>query len=448
MAVGVPQFPGSLNDLYTLLPLGTGVETYLLQSIDKDATELRLGNTTQLTNKGLIKVGDEFITYDSIFGDTLYGLVRGAFQSDGGYPASAHRNGELVVQKMEPVHHRVHSTAIMNLEAAVAAQTLTGLADTDWDELDLETGNSIFWTETGTPRWIAYTPYFGDEANARGLWSATTGQVPAYDTETGEWTPLTVSTPGHTHVAADITDFTEAAQDVVGAFFADSTSIDVTYNDAGNALTAAVIYGGSGGTDGTANTAARSDHSHGALVPTGAIEAWALSTAPPGWALCDGAEVLRSSTLGALLVADGMRWGSGNGTTTVNLPNLKGRVPVGLNSADTDWDTLGETRGVKSVTLTAAESGLPQHKHAVSITSQGESTLHYHSELYPLRSGSVLQGNGGRNDINASGTNTGTQNVGHTHLVSGNTNDVTAANASSAHTNIQPSIVVNWIIKL
>lgn len=54
----------------------------------------------------------------------------------------------------------------------------------------------------------------------------------------------------------------EDAQDAVGAMLVDSTSIDFTYTDATPALTASVIYGGSGGNNGTAATAARSDHAH------------------------------------------------------------------------------------------------------------------------------------------------------------------------------------------
>ena len=40
-----------------------------------------------------------------------------------------------------------------------------------------------------------------------------------------------------------------------------------------------------------------------------------------------------------------------------------GRVMVGLDSSDTDFDTVEETGGAKTVTLTAAQSGLPQHTH-------------------------------------------------------------------------------------
>ena len=54
---------------------------------------------------------------------------------------------------------------------------------------------------------------------------------------------------GHTHTASQITDFTEATQDVVGSFLTDSATIDFTYNDGGNTATAAVIAGSIGNTE-------------------------------------------------------------------------------------------------------------------------------------------------------------------------------------------------------
>lgn len=54
----------------------------------------------------------------------------------------------------------------------------------------------------------------------------------------------TVAAGDHTHTSAAISDFTEAAQDAVGAALTDSASIDFTYNDASNTITAALIPGG------------------------------------------------------------------------------------------------------------------------------------------------------------------------------------------------------------
>jgi len=77
----------------------------------------------------------------------------------------------------------------------------------------------------------------------------------------------------HTHTSAGITDFTEAAQDAVGAILTDSASVDLAYSDALGQITAAVIFPASGaGTNGTAGIAARADHSHDATALNGFAE--------------------------------------------------------------------------------------------------------------------------------------------------------------------------------
>jgi len=81
--------------------------------------------------------------------------------------------------------------------------------------------------------------------------------------------------------------------------------------------------------------------------PAGSISMYAGSTAPTGYLLCDGSAVSRT-TYADLFTAIGTTYGTGDGSTTFNLPNLKGKVAVGLNSADTSFDTLGETGGDKT----------------------------------------------------------------------------------------------------
>lgn len=63
-------------------------------------------------------------------------------------------------------------------------------------------------------------------------------------------------------------------------------------------------------------------------VPAGTIMGWGGSTAPEQWVICDGTAVSRS-TYSALYAAIGTTYGIGDGTTTFNLPDLRGRIPVG-----------------------------------------------------------------------------------------------------------------------
>lgn len=159
------------------------------------------------------------------------------------------------------------------------------------------------------------------------------------------------------------------------------------------------------------------------LCPVGTIAAYGGTSAPTGWLLCDGASISASYTE---LIAQ-------VGSTT---PNLKGKVIVGLDSAQTEFDTRFETGGAKTVTLTAAQSGLPAHGHNISDPG------HVHSVTTKESAGGLgtefvaeaLYGSD-------SAQNTASNTTGIT--VSQNS----AAAASEAHTNLQPYIVLNYIIK-
>jgi microcystin-dependent protein len=204
----------------------------------------------------------------------------------------------------------------------------------------------------------------------------------------------------------------------------------------------------------------------------GIISQFAGATAPPGYLLCDGAAVSRT-TFSSLFTTIGIAYGAGNGTTTFNLPNLQNRIPVG-KGPDTEFDALGETGGVKEVTLTSSQ--IPAHSHPNTLSSNTVAAAgHTHSHVSPfgLNSGSVI-GLGPQNPAmnnmglgtyqfggsiqgNAPSINFGGGSIAHevwSVTSSGNSANttVTVNNANNtggggAHTNLQPYIVVNYIIK-
>lgn len=104
------------------------------------------------------------------------------------------------------------------------------------------------------------------------------------------------------------------------------------------------------------------------LAPTGGIMEFAGSSAPSGWLICDGSAVSRT-TYADLYAVIGTTYGNGNGSTTFNLPNLTGRIPIGKKSSDTDFDTLGETGGSKTHTQTRDE--VANHTHQLWVTNDG-----------------------------------------------------------------------------
>lgn len=110
----------------------------------------------------------------------------------------------------------------------------------------------------------------------------------------------------------------------------------------------------------------------GDTLPIGAIMPFGGGTVPDNYLLCDGQAVSRTE-YATLFQTIGTAFGVGDGSTTFNIPNLKGRVPVGVDSTQTEFDTLGETGGEKKHTLTANE--MPRHNHMVYDVAGGNITF-------------------------------------------------------------------------
>lgn len=84
-----------------------------------------------------------------------------------------------------------------------------------------------------------------------------------------------------------------------------------------------------------------------------------LGTTPPsGWLLCDGSAISRINYAGLFAVI-GITSGAGDGSTTFNLPDMRGRVPVGIGASGVA--TLGEIGGEQTHILTIPE--MPSHTH-------------------------------------------------------------------------------------
>jgi phage-related tail fiber protein len=92
-------------------------------------------------------------------------------------------------------------------------------------------------------------------------------------------------------------------------------------------------------------------------VPAGSIVAYAGRRPPIGWLLCDGAELARDSYV-TLFEAIGTTYGAGNGQSTFNLPDLRGRTVIGAGQGPgLPRHALGETGGEGR--YAAAGDGMP-----------------------------------------------------------------------------------------
>lgn len=116
-------------------------------------------------------------------------------------------------------------------------------------------------------------------------------------------------------------------------------------------------------------------------VPSGVVVPFAGSSAPAGWLLCYGQAVSRTA-YAALFTVISTTFGAGDGSTTFNVPDLRGRVAAGVDNmggtaagrvtsggSGITGTTLSATGGAETVTLTAAH--MPSHTHSVPSGAAG-----------------------------------------------------------------------------
>lgn len=148
----------------------------------------------------------------------------------------------------------------------------------------------------------------------------------------------------------------------------------------------------------------------------GSIQVWPGSTAPEGWLLCNGQAVSRT-TYANLFSVLGTAYGQGNGSTTFNVPDLTGRVPVGSNSTY----PLASKGGEAAHALTSAENGPHTHDRLLWVDGQPVTLTGSESGAYRV---SFTYDKGGPNMVSTSESGQG-----------------------QAHNNMQPYIAQHYIIK-
>ena len=97
----------------------------------------------------------------------------------------------------------------------------------------------------------------------------------------------------------------------------------------------------------------------------GQIILFAGSTIPTGWLVCDGSAISRT-TYSNLFSVLGTTWGTGDGSTTFNIPDFRGRTAIGVGESNATGHTnhaLGTTDGEETHTLNVTE--MPSHSHNV-----------------------------------------------------------------------------------
>ena len=172
-------------------------------------------------------------------------------------------------------------------------------------------------------------------------------------------------------------------------------------------------------------------------MPTGTVSAFAGSAAPTGYALCDGSAVNRT-VQAALFSVIGTTYGIGDGSTTFNLPDLRGRVVAGLGESllGATADELGDDNGLIANTKehTLLETELPAHDHFTLNNNAGNSG----NSVDTTNSASFSTSFGGDSSYQmAAPTADPVANIGLSSETGG----------GLAHPNVQPTIILNYIIK-
>ena len=179
------------------------------------------------------------------------------------------------------------------------------------------------------------------------------------------------------------------------------------------------------------------------IMPAGSVIPYAGTSAPTGFLFCDGSSVSRS-TYADLFAVIGTQYGTPDDGSTFKLPDLRGRVVAGKDdmggssannltdqSGGLNGDTLGDTGGSETHTLTTAQ--MPAHTHTFSDTD----SISVGTRVNPFQ-------NEGANSTNRGGSGELFSQNSVTVSISGTTN---SKGSGSAHNNVQPTIILQYIIR-
>lgn len=211
------------------------------------------------------------------------------------------------------------------------------------------------------------------------------------------------------------------------------------------------------------------------MTPSGVIVPFAGSNAPSGWLLCAGQAVSRTQYAGLFLTIS-TTYGVGDGSTTFNLPDLRGRTIAGLDNmggSAASRLTAGVS-GINATTLGAVGGDERVHQHSHSNTASFSGSFsgntgttggmnannpHTHSQVYNgSPSGGGLDGSkfayGTVSDLSWRSVSISSTDIAHGHSftpsgsISGSVTMSNANAGSGTAQNVPPTIVLNYIIRI
>lgn len=194
--------------------------------------------------------------------------------------------------------------------------------------------------------------------------------------------------------------------------------------------------------------------------PVGSVKMYAGSGTPSKWLYCDGSAVSRD-TYAKLFAVIGTTYGAGNGSTTFNLPDFRGRVPVGMGTgtaSDAQTRSLGYKGGTETTTLTVSQ--MPSHTHTQNAHTHTQNS-HNHTQnphTHNIELNNSFHPAGGGSATTSWAADTAGTSFGNVVVSATATNQsATATNQSTtatnqntggggAHSNMQPYLSIRYII--
>jgi microcystin-dependent protein len=167
-------------------------------------------------------------------------------------------------------------------------------------------------------------------------------------------------------------------------------------------------------------------------IPVATVFPYAYTTAPSGWALCFGQAISRT-TFAHLFALVGTTYGAGDGSTTFNVPDLRGRSIFGKDNmgGSTASRITGGGSGITGTTL-GASGGAETH-----VLTTAQLAAHAHTERSAANSPAYIDTGAGSNlQVDGQPNSAGTTRISTDNSGSG-----------SAHQNTPPAFILNYIIK-
>lgn len=390
--------------------LETGYSSTLSAGINTTATTIGVAAAPLSVTSGRALIGEgnkkEWINFTGVSGTNLTGVTRGLDKdassttdnASGDQPALNHVSGtriRIVATHLDIVHKTGDNTISgTNTYSSTtkAVQIIQNVTTTQRDSLTgVANGTQIYNTTLGQMQW-----------REGGAWvtNASGGSV----------SNATESSAGVVELATVAEQGAATESGSAGPLVPQNKNLVKTSSGAGDENKIAILDSSGTLAEGFIPTLTNTRNT----IPSGVLTMWCTGTPPTDWLLCDASAVSRT-TYAALFAVIGTTYGVGDGSTTFNLPDFRGRAGIGAGTGDASDATahaLADKEGTETHTLVTGE--MPAHTHTVTTTS-----------------------------------NSGTSTPDVAGGTPANTNSISTSSAGSgnAHNNLQPSLTVNFIIK-